>query len=77
MRLVTWNVAGRVRRQADQARAVAAIGADVVALQEVTHGDVLDHVIAQGLDPVASAYADDWRRTGLSDHSALAVDLAH
>lgn len=36
MRLVTWNVAGRVRRQPEQAEAIAAVGADVVALQEVT-----------------------------------------
>jgi exodeoxyribonuclease III len=36
LRLLTWNVAGRVRRQAEQAAAVAAVGADVVALQEVT-----------------------------------------
>jgi len=36
MRLLTWNVAGRVGRQAEQAAAVAAVGADVVALQEVT-----------------------------------------
>ena len=36
MRLVTWNVAGRVTRQPEQAAAVAALGADVVALQEVT-----------------------------------------
>jgi len=36
MRLVTWNVAGRVRRQGEQAQALAAVGADVVALQEVT-----------------------------------------
>jgi exodeoxyribonuclease III len=36
MRLVTWNVAGRVSRQAEQAGAIASIGADVVALQEVT-----------------------------------------
>ena len=34
--VLTWNVAGRVRRQPEQAAAVAAIGADVVALQEVT-----------------------------------------
>jgi exonuclease III len=34
--MLTWNVAGRVRRQAEQARAIAAVGADVVALQEVT-----------------------------------------
>lgn len=36
MRLVTWNVAGRVGRQPEQAEVIAAVGADVVALQEVT-----------------------------------------
>jgi exodeoxyribonuclease-3 len=36
----------------------------------------LDHVLVHGLEPVASAYAHDWRRAGLSDHSALIVDLA-
>src|SRR4051794_32610949 len=36
MRLLTWNVAGRVGAQAEQARAIASIAADVVALQEVT-----------------------------------------
>jgi exodeoxyribonuclease-3 len=36
----------------------------------------LDHVLVRGLRPIASAYAHDWRRTGLSDHSALVVDLA-
>jgi exonuclease III len=35
----------------------------------------LDHVLVAGLRPVAGAYAHDWRRTGLSDHSALVVDL--
>lgn len=35
----------------------------------------LDHVLVDGLRPVASAYAHDWRRRGLSDHSALLVDL--
>jgi exodeoxyribonuclease-3 len=35
----------------------------------------LDHVLMCGLRPVASAYAHDWRRAGLSDHSALVVDL--
>ena len=35
----------------------------------------LDHVLVHGLRPVASAYAHDWRRSGLSDHSALVVDL--
>jgi exonuclease III len=36
----------------------------------------LDHVLVSGLEVVASAYAHDWRRAGLSDHSALVVDLA-
>jgi len=36
----------------------------------------LDHVLVERLRPVASAYAHDWRRAGLSDHSALVVDLA-
>ena len=36
MRVVTWNVAGRVTRQPEQAEVVAAARADVVALQEVT-----------------------------------------
>jgi exodeoxyribonuclease-3 len=35
----------------------------------------LDHVLVCGLRTVASAYAHDWRRGGLSDHSALVVDL--
>jgi exonuclease III len=36
VRVITWNVAGRVSRQPEQAQAIAAVGADVVALQEVT-----------------------------------------
>jgi exonuclease III len=36
----------------------------------------LDHVLVRGLRPTASAYAHDWRRAGLSDHSPLVVDLA-
>jgi exonuclease III len=36
VRLVSWNVAGRATRQPEQAQVVAAVGADVVALQEVT-----------------------------------------
>jgi exodeoxyribonuclease-3 len=36
----------------------------------------LDHVLVHRLRPVASAYAHEWRRAGLSDHSALVVDLA-
>ncbi|HEV3002443.1 MAG TPA: endonuclease/exonuclease/phosphatase family protein [Solirubrobacteraceae bacterium] len=36
MRLVSWNVAGRLARQPEQAAAVLAMAPDVVALQEVT-----------------------------------------
>ena len=36
----------------------------------------LDHVLVRDLRPIASAYAHDWRRAGLSDHSPLVVDLA-
>ncbi|HET6548437.1 MAG TPA: endonuclease/exonuclease/phosphatase family protein [Solirubrobacter sp.] len=36
----------------------------------------LDHVLLDGLEPVGAAYAHDWRRAGLSDHSALVVDFA-
>jgi exonuclease III len=35
----------------------------------------LDHLLVRGLRPVAAAYAHEWRRAGLSDHSALVVDL--
>jgi exonuclease III len=36
MRLITWNVAGRVGKLSDQAKAIAGVNADVVCLQEVT-----------------------------------------
>jgi exonuclease III len=36
----------------------------------------LDHVLAIGVEPVAAAYAHEWRKQGLSDHSALIVDFA-
>jgi endonuclease/exonuclease/phosphatase family metal-dependent hydrolase len=36
----------------------------------------LDHVLVRGLRPVAAAYAHAWREAGLSDHSALVVELA-
>jgi exonuclease III len=36
----------------------------------------LDHVLVERLEPVAAAYAHEWRRQGLSDHSAMVVDLA-
>jgi exodeoxyribonuclease-3 len=36
LRLLSWNVAGRVTRLAEQLETVAEVGADVVCLQEVT-----------------------------------------
>ena len=35
----------------------------------------LDHVLLDGLTPSASTYCHEWRRAGLSDHSALVVDF--
>jgi exodeoxyribonuclease-3 len=36
----------------------------------------LDHVLVDGLEVIAAAYAHQWRRAGLSDHSPLVVDIA-
>lgn len=36
----------------------------------------LDHVLVRGLEVTARAYVHEWRRDGLSDHSALLADLA-
>ena len=36
----------------------------------------LDHVLLSQVNPVAAAYAHDWRRAGLSDHSPLIVDVS-
>ena len=36
MQIVSWNVAGRVTRQADQGQRVLALAVDVICLQEVT-----------------------------------------
>ncbi|HEY2718358.1 MAG TPA: endonuclease/exonuclease/phosphatase family protein [Solirubrobacteraceae bacterium] len=36
MLIVTWNLAGRVRRRAEQAKLLLALGADVLCLQELT-----------------------------------------
>ena len=35
----------------------------------------LDHLLHKGLAVTARAYAHDWRRSGLSDHSAVVADL--
>jgi exonuclease III len=35
----------------------------------------LDHVLVRDLDVHARAYVHEWRRAGLSDHSALVADL--
>jgi exonuclease III len=57
VRLVTWNVAGRMRDHARQAAAVAAVRPDVVALQEVTRRSSplwTDALAAAGLGHVRS-----------------------
>jgi exodeoxyribonuclease-3 len=35
----------------------------------------LDHLLLDGLTPISAVYAHEWRRAGLSDHSALIVDV--
>jgi exonuclease III len=35
----------------------------------------LDHLLVKGVEVRARAYAHDWRRSGLSDHSAIVADL--
>ena len=36
----------------------------------------LDHLLVKGVDVTARAYAHEWRRSGLSDHSAIVADVA-
>ncbi len=36
----------------------------------------LDHLLTKGVEVTAKAYAHDWRRSGLSDHSAIVADLS-
>jgi exonuclease III len=36
----------------------------------------LDHLLHKGVTVAARAYAHDWRRSGLSDHSAIVADLS-
>lgn len=74
LRLITWNVAGRSRRLAEQARAVAAREPDIVALQEVTRRTRplwvrafeligLTHVAASSVDGGQPGAAGAARRT--------------
>ena len=58
MRLVSWNVAGRVARQPEQAAAVAAADPDLVALQEVSPRTLplwREALTARGFDHVHSS----------------------
>ncbi|MDQ3742507.1 MAG: endonuclease/exonuclease/phosphatase family protein, partial [Actinomycetota bacterium] len=36
----------------------------------------LDHLLVKGVEVASRAYAHEWRRAGLSDHSAVVADLA-
>jgi hypothetical protein len=69
VRLITWNVNRRVERLAAQAGALAAREPDVVALQEITARSW--PLWRAALETIGHA----WRDGGLSDHSALEVDL--
>src|SRR4051812_35779298 len=62
MRLLSWNVAGRVKRQAEQASFLEGYELDVVCLQEVTPTTLRPWrlaLAALGLDCVRSTL-DDW-----------------
>jgi exonuclease III len=56
--LVCWNVAGRLRRQAEQAERVRAVAPDIVCLQEVilsSEGPWTERLTAAGLYDVRVA----------------------
>lgn len=56
--LISWNVAGRLRRQAEQAAHVTALSPDIVCLQEVIARSVqpwTEHLTAAGLRAVRVA----------------------
>jgi len=62
LRLISWNVAGRVARQAEQAKAIAAGSWDIVCLQEITPttlGPWRRALREQGLADVRTSM-DDW-----------------
>lgn len=74
MRLITWNVAGRVTRQPEQAEAIAAVGADVVALQEVTARTLplwRESLEAMGLQEIETALEGGPRAEGRRPLGAL------
>ena len=67
-RLITWNVAGRVTRHAEQAEALAGAAPDVVALQEVTAKTApwwREALAAAGLTACAVTRAQPPRRLGV------------
>jgi exodeoxyribonuclease-3 len=85
IRLLSWNVAGRVERQPEQAAALADGDWDLVCLQEVTPGTLRpwnDALRELGLTHVASSM-DDWlpgepppddRRLGVVTASSRPLD---
>jgi exonuclease III len=87
VRLITWNVAGRSKRLAEQAVAVAAREPDIVALQEVTRRTRplwerafelmgLTHVSTSSVDSVLSGEAVS-RRTFVMIGSRGALEDVH
>jgi exonuclease III len=60
--LVSWNVAGRVRRQAEQAERVTALTPDIVCLQEVTARQGIISIAAFGAAALALVLADVFTR---------------
>ena len=66
MTLLSWNVAGRVRRQREQAELIAALAPDLVCLQEVrptTAGAWTAALRSAGWEHVARALGRPRRRS--------------
>lgn len=67
MRLLCWNVAGRVTRLPEQAARVVGAAPDVVCLQEITA-----RTGRMWTDALADA---GWPEVALSDHSPLLAEV--